>query len=72
MASTSCLNILKRMQVQSDLCYCCLSLQVEGTCSPKHGYILAVLKVDEVTKVSTADGSLQTVSCADCVLCFAC
>lgn len=27
--------------------------QVEGTCSPKHGYILAVLKVDEVSKVST-------------------
>lgn len=30
----------------------CLKItdKVEGTCSPKHGYILAVLKVDEVTK----------------------
>lgn len=34
-------------------------LQVEGTCSPKHGYILAVLKVDDVSKVSSCTDPAQ-------------
>jgi hypothetical protein len=31
---------------------CHVVLQLEGTCSPKHGYILAVLRVDDISKVS--------------------
>jgi hypothetical protein len=30
---------------------CCAHVQVEGTCNAKHGYIMAVLAVDEISKV---------------------
>lgn len=51
-------------------CACCCMLQVEGTCSPKHGYILAVLKVDDISKVSS--DCIGTASCSGAALSSSC
>jgi hypothetical protein len=42
----------------------CCQLQVEGTCSAKHGYVLSVLAVDDISKVR---------SCKHyCYICYLC
>lgn len=42
-----------------------LQRQVEGTCSAKHGYVLSVLAVDDISKVCSI-----TCDCYNCYYCY--